>query len=70
MAVPHVTRAEFASAAADDGQPGIANQRTQLAIEDLVPDTEFAAASRVIANIEAAPGALIAEDGNPRQARE
>jgi hypothetical protein len=44
LAVPHVTRAQFAPAAADDGQPGIADQRTQLAIEDPVPIIDSAPA--------------------------
>src|ERR1700722_7340034 len=70
LSVPDVTRAKFASAAADDGEARIANQRTQFSVEDFVSDAEFAAASGVVTNVKAAAGALIAEDGDASQAGE
>src|SRR5438309_8488627 len=67
QAVPDVTGAEFSGAAADDGEAGAADQRAETAAEDFVAPAQFAAAAGIVADVEAAAGALVAEDGDPSE---
>ncbi len=47
-----------------DDSPGAADQRREFPAEDFVAEAKFAAAAGVIAEIETAAGALVAEDGD------
>jgi hypothetical protein len=64
LAIPNIAGAEFSGAAADRGQPGVADERVKFAAEDLVSPAQFAAAASVIAEIETASGAFVAKDGD------
>ena len=64
LAVPDVAQAELASATCDAGKSGTAHERGKFGGEDLVSEAEFTAAAGVVAEIEAASGTLVAEDGD------
>src|SRR5580658_6348748 len=64
LAIPDVAQAEFAGVAADDGKSGAADEGVEFAAEDFVAETDLAAAAGVVAEIEAAPGAFVAEHGD------
>src|ERR1700733_9604863 len=70
LSVPNVASTDFAGCAVSDWQTGGSDQRAELSIKELVTQANFTAASRIVADVEAASGAFVAEDGGARQAGE
>ena len=62
LTVPDIACAQFAGTAADCGQSGITDQRSEFAAENFIAEAQFAAAAGVVAEVESASGAFIAKD--------
>src|SRR5580700_3144683 len=70
LSVPNVASTDFAGCAMSDWQASGSDKGAELSVKELVTQANFTAASRIVADVEAASGALVAEDGGARQAGE
>src|SRR5450755_746409 len=65
LSVPHVAQTKFAGAAAHGGQSRAADQWIEFPGKDFVAQPHRAGPAGVVAEVEAAVGVLVGENGEP-----